>query len=149
MIFKILPDLSGKSSQRLSSKKISHKQVVSLTQQSAHTLWIFTPKRYLFLWAKPGLLLESPVISYYFCFRVFHFLGFFLMHCSCRCNQMLQLLVPVHFWAWLNHTALCAEILLVAASQRPDSHLNWGLIPFYTPIKQQRKKALAENRTGP
>lgn len=30
----------------------------------------------------------------------------FWIHCSCRCNQMLELLLPIHVWAWLIHTDL-------------------------------------------
>lgn len=33
-------------------------------------------------------------------FCLFACLLAFLMFCICRCNQMLQLLVPLNFWAW-------------------------------------------------
>lgn len=116
----------------------------------------FTPERNFLLWAKPGLLLESPTSPTIFFFTFFYVFGglfdwfcwvFFLMCCICRCNQMLQLLVPIHFQAWSIHT--CLFVKTVAGARKPHSHLNWVLVPFYAPIKQHWKKAFTERRSGP
>lgn len=77
MIFRILPDLFGKSSHRSFSRKISRKQAISLTQQSARMPWISTAKRYLSLWAKSSLLLESLTLAIIFSSEFFT-LGIFL-----------------------------------------------------------------------
>lgn len=60
---------------------------------------------------------------------------------------MPQLFVPIQFWARLMHAALACLDCPGGCLQRPDSHLKYGLIPFYGPIKQQWNRASA-GRTG-